>query len=174
MSDDFSKKALLDFLTYLGNKGLMNSATVAARKAATNTFLDILSDDESKDLRKIDFDEIAMRFSHLKGNNFKPDSIKIYRSRVSSALVDLQKYRANPLTFKPGAIPKIPSTSKAPIPNAVLKAGDELDESSDVTFPVPIRPNLVVKISGLPSDLTKKEASKIANVVLALAVDAET
>lgn len=171
---DFSKPKLMEFLDFLGNKGLMNKATVASRKAATNTFLSILADEEADDLRKIDLDEVALRFSNLKGGQFKPDSIKVYKSRVSSAIEDLKKYKANPLNFKPSiSAPKAPSAPKSEKDTkpSTNKAGTKSGNESEVVFPVPIRPDVVVKIAGLPSDLTKKEAAKIANVVLALATD---
>ncbi len=37
-------------------------------------------------------------------------------------------------------------------------------------LPIPIRPDLTVKIQGLPYDLTVHEANKIANVVKAMAL----
>lgn len=175
---DFSKDKLLEFLDYLATKGLMNRATVAARKAATNTVLGILEPDEVLDLRNIDLDEVASRFANLKGTEFKPDSVKVYKSRVSSALEDFKKYKASPQTFKPSiGIPKTRSSSKGAKENVtqnVPKNGDHADSSHAFTFPVPIRPDVVIKISGIPSDLTKKEASKVANVILALATENET
>src|SRR5258707_615654 len=124
MTDDFSKAKLLDFLAYLGKKGLMNRATVAARKAAANTFLSILSDQEAQDLSKIDLDQIALRFSNLKGSEFKPESIKIYKSRVSSALEDLKSYKTNPLAFKPNiTAQRAPAGSKTENAKAPLPKG---------------------------------------------------
>ena len=175
---DFSKAKLLEFLDFLGNKGLMNKATVAARKAATNTFLGILKPDEAQDLRKIDFDEVAIRFSNLKGPQFKPESIKVYKSRVSSALEDLKRYRTNPISYKPSfvvhKIPPASKTEKESTKQPFAKNDQQIDEGQGLTFPVPIRPNVVIKITGIPSDLTKTEASKIANVVLALATESKS
>jgi len=170
---DFSKAKFLEFLDFLGNKGLMNKMTVASRKAAVKTFLSILSDQEAQDVTKLDLNELAIRFSNLKGAEFKPESIKVYKSRVTTALEDFKKYRANPLSFKPtvGA----PRTSgatkaeKADDQKPVVKDQKFLDDQSGIAFPVPIRPNVVVRIVGIPSDLTKKEAAKIGNVIAALA-----
>jgi hypothetical protein len=41
---------------------------------------------------------------------------------------------------------------------------------SEIVFPIPIRPDVVVKVVGLPSDLTKQEAARIGNVINALAI----
>jgi hypothetical protein len=175
---DFSKPKLLEFLDYLKNKGLMNAATVSSRKAAANAFLGILSNEEAADLRKLDLDEVALRFSNLKGDQFKPESIKVYKSRVASALEDFKSYRANPLTFKPSTSapkpsgsPSAPKAEKAGTKSGASKQHLDFEEGPDVTFPVPIRSDVVVRLVGLPSDLTKKEAAKIANVVLALATE---
>lgn len=43
----------------------------------------------------------------------------------------------------------------------------------DDIIPIPLRPDLVVRIGRLPRDLTVAEAEKIGRVVLALAVDAK-
>jgi len=40
-----------------------------------------------------------------------------------------------------------------------------------VTLPIPIRRDLIVKLIGVPHDLTPQEAKKIANVVSAMASD---
>ena len=39
-------------------------------------------------------------------------------------------------------------------------------------FPVPLRDDVTVRIQGLPHDLTRQEAEKIARVLVALAKDA--
>jgi len=174
---DFSRDKLLEFLGFLGKKGLMNKTTVAARRASVNTLLSILSDQEAQDVRKLDLNEVAMRFTNLKGAQFKPESIKVYKSRVTSAIEDLKKYRANPLTFKPNIVsPKSSASAKADKDvekNRFVKDGKLPDNSADIIFPVPIRPDVVVRVVGVPSNLTKKEATKIANVVLALAMDGD-
>lgn len=173
MSTEYSKAKLLDFLTYLGKKGLMKEATTSARKAAVNTLLGILSDEEAADLRNIDLDSVIVRFSNLKGSEFKPESLRVYKSRVANALEDLINYKKNPLSFKPSvALPRV-SLSK---PTKAVSTGTNNTPApksenrvNEVTFPIPIRPGLIVQISGVPEDLSKDEATRIANVILALA-----
>lgn len=46
-------------------------------------------------------------------------------------------------------------------------------EFTDGTFPIQIRPDLVVRLYPIPHDLTHAEASKIARVVLAMACDTD-
>lgn len=39
----------------------------------------------------------------------------------------------------------------------------------DQIIPIPIRDNLVVRVAGIPWDLTPKEAERISRIILALA-----
>lgn len=45
----------------------------------------------------------------------------------------------------------------------------EVLNSEPRVYPIPIREDATVRIHGLPADLTKAEAEKIARVVMALA-----
>src|SRR5437016_5750290 len=161
MANDFSIQELNGFLDYLRTKGLMKADSVAARKAAVNNILGILTADEAKDVRQLDLNDVAVRFANLKGSGFKPDSIRVYKSRVSASLADFIAYRKNPMTFKPSvsgqrnaAFPKgdkneKPGTAKpkAETPNSFQPSSDE------VTFPIPIRPNIMVKLVGIPGEI---------------------
>jgi hypothetical protein len=179
MAQGFSKSDLLKFLDYLADKGLMKGAAIASRKAAANAFLGILKPEEAEDLSNLNLDEVALRFANLKGSQFKPDSMRVYKSRVSSSLEDFKTYRKNPLAFKPSAsIAKNSTTQKNDKPGAKTKSQPTAltkeqfyVPSQEVSFPIPIRPNVIVQLVGIPNDLTKREATKIANVVVALAQD---
>lgn len=180
MTSDYSRESVLHFLDYLGSKGLMKRATVGGRKAAANALLGILSDEEASDLSDLNMDELVQRFSNLKGREFKPQSLSVYKSRLRAVLDDFENYRKNPLSFRPGLAPKerrqVGLSSKegpqasnptAPRTNRPVSLPDEL------IFPIPLRDGVVVRIACIPSDLTAAEARKIANVVLALATKDE-
>jgi len=181
MSNDYSIQELNKFLDYTRSKGLMKPATVAARKAAVNNVLGILTPEETKDVRELNLDDVALRFANLKGSAFKPESIRVYKSRVAVSIADFIQYRKNPITFKPNASgqrndssPKRDKNEKPPVRGKAPQGRNIVEaETSDVIFPIPLRPNLVVKLVGIPGDLSKREAQKIANVVIALAVDGE-
>jgi hypothetical protein len=170
---------LIAFLDYLGSKGLMTGATVAARKAAVRTLLGVLDEAETADITTLDLDEVSRRLLNKRGSEFKPDSLKVYKSRVASAIEDFKRYRADPLNFKTNITPK---TTTRPKPHPKETSGSERSQShpqpraaffspseSEMVFPIPIRPNTIVKLVGVPSDLTKQEAARIANVINALA-----
>ena len=173
---------LLAFLDYLATKGLMNGVTASGRKAAVKTLFSVLDEKEAAevDVTAMDLGEVAMRLLNKRGGDLKPDSVKVYKSRVASAIADFKKYRADPLNFKVSITPK-PSTKTNKVPAQSTETPPEgapqsqqqpiaaFVSPSEIVFPVPIRPNTIVKIIGLPSDLTKLEAARIANVIHALA-----
>lgn len=174
-----SRQDVLEFLDYLGQKGLMSKSSVAARKAAVSKILGILDKDEASDVTTIDFDEVVNRFGHLQGKGYTPQSLSTYRSRAKSALDDFASYLENPLAFKPSVqsrerkslsskhLPKstedlIAEPSKQPVSTV---AGP----MSSSILPIPIRADLTVYVQGLPFDLTVTEAKKIAGVIQAMA-----
>jgi hypothetical protein len=179
-----SQKDLVAFIDFLKDKGLMNTATAVGRKAAVNTLFSALDAAETADVTTLNLDEVAKRFMN-KRNDVKPNSVKVYKSRVHSAIVDFKKYRADPLNFKVGVVSK-PVTrsgknSSNPTETAANGAYAPLSQQPhhlstfvspseiEIVVPIPIRANTIVKIVGLPSDLTKQEATRIANVIQAFA-----
>jgi hypothetical protein len=175
MSGERSREKLTEFLDWLGAKGLMAAGTVSARKAAVSKVLGILSEDEAADVLALDLDTLMTRFSNLQGKNYTPDSLVTYKSRVRSSLDEFSEYVRNPLGYRPNIQtrerrvdqPKSEqvkggTASAAPNPQAeALGTGN--------IFPIQLRPNLIVRIQGIPFDLTEPEARRIANVILAMA-----
>ncbi len=178
MSQDFSREGLLRFHDYLATKGLMNPNTVAARKAAANKMLAVLDENEAADLRKVELDEISERFFNLNKNDFTPESLVTYKSRLRSAVTDFIKHTENPSAFKTvssrtrAANQKNDGAPRKPVNGNSNISEEFLSKSnSEITVQIPIREGIVVRFIGVPSDLKKKEAQKIANVILAYATD---
>jgi hypothetical protein len=178
MANEQSRQKLLEFLDYLGAKGLMAKNTVAARKAAVGKVLSILSDDEAEDVTNLDLDEVMKRFNNLEGQKYTPGSLTTYLSRVKSALEDFESYLKNPLGFKPSVqgrekrktdSKKESSTQTANKHEAGFGRKVVKEPLSSSILPIPIRQDLVVYVQGLPYDLTETEANKIANVIRAMA-----
>ena len=186
--NDFSRKSLLAFLDYLGDKGMIKQATVSARKAAASAILGILDEEEASDVRKLDVDDLMQRFSNLQGAKFTPGSLQTYKSRFNSALDDFLRYRSDPLNFKP-AISARAARSKPKVANkesgrasgtasAEVGGGASGKETASnghagIVCPIPLRPSVVIQIAGIPSDLSKSEANKICRLVSALAIDGD-
>lgn len=177
-----SLSSLLDFMDYLANKGLMPRNTAVGRKAACNKVLGILDPEEQTDVTQIDVENAMTRFINLEGKGYTPGSLVVYKGRVASAIADFRSYLENPAGFKPSAGSKKAkadngkgnSTSKI---NRNDSAKPTIESKHEVTaqpsanvFPIPIRADVVVRINGLPFDLTPAEADKIAAVVKALAL----
>lgn len=182
MSSERSREQLLEFLDYLANKGLMAKGTVAARKAAAGKLLGILSDEEAADVTALDLDHVVERFQNLEGKNYTPASLTTYRSRTRSAIEDFTAYLENPLAFRPNVQArerrqkserkKDNSTSHGTVaPDAGERQSSKPHfEPSSSILPIPIRADKTVYVQGLPFDLTSAEATKIANVIKAMAM----
>ena len=174
MENDYSKDALIEFMDHLGQKGLINKNTAIARKAAIKALLSIFdeSDQEYSDIRTVDIDKTAERFMHLKGKNFDPKSIQVYKSRYKRAYEDFISYMQDPVNFSPSNSRKRVAVKKRPMKDASKKSpngGDrKLTDSKNIILAIPLREGCVAHIEGLPSDLTEQEAQRIANVILAL------
>src|SRR3954471_7905349 len=125
MDNSRSREAVLEFLGYCKDKGLMKAPTAEARKAAVNQVLGILGDDEASDVAKIDLDSVMRRFQNMHGSRYTPDSLKTYRARVKNSIFDFLRFRENPMDFRPSAgstanrVPKLkkPQSAQAE-PNA--------------------------------------------------------
>ena len=180
---DHSLQSLISFLDYLASKGLMPRNTVAGRKAAVGKVLGVLDPEEQADVTQIDVDSAMSRFINLEGKGYTPGSLAVYKSRVVSAISDFQTYNSNPAGFKLGSPQKRQTTgaSKSADASANKKREKVVDDSASHrpdhqvaptanVFPIPIRADLVVRIHGLPFDLTAAEAEKIASVVKAMAL----
>ena len=183
MSNGYSATEFIEFIDYLADKGLLKKATASARKAAAFAFLDILDEDEKVDIRAIDLDSLAMRFANIQGSKFTPQSLTTYKSRYNSAYKDFIAYRDNPLGFKPNISQRKKRgnsslTSTSPIGNKPAKVMPGLTTPTvtpdlageTIVFPIPIRKGVIVKVAGLPVDLTETEAEKITDVIKALAM----
>lgn len=178
---DKSLSALLGFLDWMASKGLMQRNTAAGRKAACSKVLGVLDPEEQDDVTQVNIDDAMARFHNLEGRNYVPASLAVYRSRVLAAIDDFKRHLADPASFKPGVSQRKqtndPSKKSAkresrPVEARVAQPSDQGSGSAHSpvnVFPIAIRPDVVVRIQGLPFDLTESEARKIANVVLALA-----
>jgi hypothetical protein len=182
MTDNRSRQSLLEFLDYLGDKGLMAKNTVASRKAAAGKVLGILPEDEARDVTKLNLDDVMRRFHNLEGKAYTPGSLITYQSRLRSALDDFKIYLDSPINFRPSVKARerkkpetrreTPSPRPAPQESHELESGTKASASNALS--IPIRPDTTIFVQGLPYDLTESEAAKIANVIRAMATPTGT
>ena len=179
---DKSLPSLLGFIDWMSSKGLMQRNTAAGRKAACSKVLGVLDPEEQDDVTQVNLDEAMARFHNLEGRNYVPASLAVYRSRVGAAIDDFKRHLADPASFKPGVsqrrqtpsqgkkhVKKEPQQTATRASSSPAESNPGSGHSPVNVFPIAIRPDVVVRIQGLPFDLTETEARKIANVVLALA-----
>ena len=184
MNNSRSRDELLKFLSYVGAKGLLSPSTAETRKASVNKVLGILSDDEAADVSKLDLEEVIRRFANLHGQGYTADSLRTYKSRTKSSIDDFLRYVENPMAFKVGGTKRAPRAKLAKDNETVSAAPSERIENQTVSavvtpsagsaiIPIALRADLTVHVQGLPFDLSAREAKKIANVILAMAMDSE-
>ena len=181
MADDRSRKALLAFLDYCKDKGLLKIPTAEARKAAVNQVLGILSDEEAANVSALDLDAVINRFQNMHGRRYTPDSLKTYKARVRGSIIDFTSYLKNPLDFKPKLTTVVRKTKLNRPQSSDDSPNTEISQppitlvqptATSSTLPIPLRPDLTILIHGLPFDLTEIEARKLGNVIMAMAAPA--
>jgi len=181
---NYSLDALNEFFDYAANKGLLKRNTAQSRKIATNKVLAVLDEDEKTDLRRINVDHTFDLFQNKQGTDYTPASLRVYQSRVRTALSDFINYVDKPANFRPSSVQRSNSKIKRENNNNdnVKRESQKLEKRSEInqrqndyasreiTVPVPLREGIMVKISNLPPDLTPTEADKLAAIIKAYAV----
>lgn len=186
METDYSLQALMDFMDYLSNKHILNKNTAQSRKAAANKVFSVLDQSEVADLRKLDMDMVFRRFENKEAKSYKPETLQVYRSRLTSTLSDFFSHAQNPGQFKSsvksgGSAQKTTksTTSKSQgvkrgeVPDA--RGVDAIERITParvgvLTVPVPLREGVTVQIIGLPVDLSEAEAARLAAIMTAYAM----
>lgn len=178
-----SRDDLFNFLDYLATKGLIPAATARARKASAKQVLSMLDDNEAADVLALDLDLLMRRFSTKHGQQYTPNSVRDYGSRLRSSIEDFRAYTENPLGFRiPGRARQNTSETngRQPSKRSVAKQAVAANTAPPTPqsgpsppgniLPIPLRVDLTVQIAGLPFDLSPIEARKIANIILAHAI----
>lgn len=183
MASKYSYDALMQFMDWVIEKGLLNKQTAGSRKTAAQKVLEVLDEAEREDLRELDPESAFARFQNINRSKYTPDSLKVYRSRFVAALDAFLAHADDPSSFKPIGSAKKPQSSAAskarpqaskkralsPALGTTQPTASTNDPAIDghLTLPIPVRPGLLVKVFGLPADLTDDEAKKICAVISA-------
>lgn len=183
-ADKYSAKKFEEFCNYVLEKNLMNKETASSRKVASLKILAALDESDRQDLRILDRELAFTRFQNKSGSQYTPSSLGVYRSRFLMALDNFISFQDNPSAFRPNAArlngkkkedsqkqkkstkgiaqPKVAASEHLPLENNF--------SLENLTLPIPLRPGVIVKIFGLPSDLTADEAKKISTIVTGYAI----
>ncbi len=183
---------LLQFLVTSGQKGWIKPNTAAGLKGACERVLATLDPEEKIDVAKIDVDAALQRFAN-KNTSVSPQSLRVYGSRIRSAVKYFTEAKANPTGWKPptGRSARASSNAKTPDGKTTTRrpkgastehvaehravAGSSSREPPAVldgglSYPFPLRADVTITISNIPRDLRPTEVDRIAQFLKALAL----
>lgn len=172
-------RALIEFLSFAADKGLMNANTAGSLRGACKEVLSAIegADEwEEVDVRTIDVADYAQRFERLRTSKYKPASLAVYKTRFKNGVEMFLSYVENPSGWKYTAErPAKDRNKNRPRPPGAPegKAGAAFTPPPDdymITYPFPLRHGLVVTLR-LPEDLTTREADRLCNYVKSLAFE---
>lgn len=175
-SESYTAEALLNFLKQAGMEGLINPATARSRRKALEQLAGELTDEERRDIRRIDIDDLVSRFHKLEGSSIRSETLQIYAQRVSAALEEYLGWLEQPDSFTRARREKARAFSRGDVVTSEQRAAEqvtlEATENPSNVVPVPIRDDHVVYLANLPLDLEPDEADRIARVIRAYATGA--
>ena len=147
-----------------------------------NKVLGILSEDEAKDVASIDLDEVMRRFANLHGQGYTADSLRTYKSRTKSSIDDFVRYVERSHGIQSGRS-KASATSESYSIELKTRRGIghfSASPASDRSHPGREQQHQSYRhpdgcsashSRSAVEDLTPREAKKISNVILAMAMD---
>jgi hypothetical protein len=174
--------AVIAFLDYTGEKGLVNPGTAKAMKVAVREVLEQAEGPgwQSTDVRGLDAEDVLQRFNNKTAGRFTPKSLQAYQGRFRKALSMYSQYVKDPGGWRPVKQPRLSSQSRRrmngsrPEEQSSPQHSSPVDENPDMmTYPFPLRRdgNVVFARLILPHDLTPREAERIGDHIRTLAVD---
>jgi hypothetical protein len=178
MANTYSMDDLLEFLDHAGERGLMPAATAQALAVATRNVIGVLTDQEKNDLGSQDLDAVIKRFNNKRGKDFNPSSLKEYGRRVRRAIDLFLSWRTDPTNFTVRT--RTTTNSRRKGKAAEIADGDDAHSAFEPTMvdrpgtyhsSLPVRPGVVVTLANVPHDLTKAEATRLAEFIKMLAVE---
>jgi hypothetical protein len=183
MDPNYSKDAFMQFLNFVGEKGLVKAESARAWRVAASKLLNDLSATEEADVRTIDLDIAARKVANRSPGALSPDSLGTYRQRVGVAIQEFVNWVNDPAAYKPRGLngkarPKqasdrAPRQERTPTPNATASepiAKEVHATSSGLVLPIPLRPDFLAQVV-IPRDLTVEEAKRVGAILLAMAVN---
>ena len=185
---DYSKRALMEFIETSIKKGWINLNTGGGVRTACRQILDQVADDE--DVRGVDVLDAIARFANRNPGKLSGPSLGVYRSRVQGMLDSFVSFVGDPVAYRPpkaaGARLKngeaklglvSPKTregttstpTQPPTPASHTTPVRATATETSLTLPFNLRPDFLAQIT-VPRDLTKEEAKRLAAFIDALAL----
>jgi hypothetical protein len=183
MAQDYSYDALIEFLKYAGEHGLINASTTRAYRAACSKVEDALTESERGDVRTIDVEVLFQRFMNRNKVGVSPRTLRDYKSRLQKSVSEFKAWRSDPVGYRPKGTPTTPAragkkkVSREP-ENSGEAAGVAEHEAPTtpvtkvLNIPYPLREGFTASLQ-LPRDLTTSEAERLGAFLRTLAIDFE-
>lgn len=178
---------LVEFFTNLAVKGRMAKPTAANFRLSCQTVLETVYEAGwvDVDMKRMDVEDVFSRFVILKAGLYTTGSFSAYKSRFYNGTNMYLGFLQDPQGWKP----PLKMRTAAPKPSVVNRSGSEKVGTADtavatsttttnndaphselLTHHYPLRPGVRAVLS-LPEDLTKREATRLATFIQALAVE---
>jgi len=186
MPNQYSTTDLLNFLDHAAERGLMPAATASAFAVAARKVFEILSDEETLDVRVLDLDALTRRFQNKRAHDFTPGSLKTYASRVRRAVDLFVAWRDNPANFsiktrstaasrrREGTSDRDREPPAETSPSVGQFSGSEPSSMGTYHTAFPLRPGRIVSLLNVPDDLSLAEAERLAQFVRMLALESRS
>jgi hypothetical protein len=179
-SIDTSGKALVAHWKWAADKGLMNSNTASAFRAACAQVLAVSDNWETLDVRTIDVDDTCRRFQNKRSKDFKPDSLDAYKRRFGQAVKLFLDYANDPSSWR---VPAQERSARKEKKSSGTASGEALISTPQrptggslasglIEYPFPLREGRLAYLK-LPADLKLVEVKRLTAYLNTLAVDAE-
>ena len=183
MNTNTTGKQLVEHWNWAAERGVMNSHSAHALRAACTNVLSVLDNWQEIDVSGINVDDVVQRFKNKRARDFSPSSLDAYERRFRNAVVSFLAFAKNPSGWKPKA-----RSERAPAKSSgkgydkktrktsveIMNPADEPADSTPsrglIDYPFPLRDRQVARLL-LPRDITVAEVKRIYGFMLALAVD---
>jgi hypothetical protein len=190
---DFTKSKLIQFLDMAMSKGLVNTNTGGAWKAAVNKILADLSDDD--EVHQLDVHDAVIRYNNRFPGDLTPESLKKYEQRASMAIEQFVSWKTDPMNYRSPsrgiksalngkdegkAKKKSPATAVNLVQPAAANASTTFHTATlpmvkpadpGLQIPFPLRPDFVAQVH-IPRNLSVEEAKRLSVFIQALGHDA--
>ena len=180
MNPNYSKQALLGFLTFVEKKGLVGPQLAQNWRVASGKILEDLTPAEEADVRLIDIPTSFRKFANRNSGKFKPTTLAVYRSRAENALENFASYVDDPEHFKPlggSPRPKVEGQDRTGSKGTRTRSNPShqgLQTSAmprgSIALSFPMRPEFDAQIV-IPRDMTAEEARRLSAFLATLASD---
>ncbi len=172
---DYSVARLLEYCDELGTSGKRNKHTASAMKTACERLLVDLSPDEMEDVRRVDVEAVAAKYTNKR--IAKPKTCQEYRRRVLAAIAEftghMDAMETGEASRSASPIPEIDKSTVAEIEKPVrakpVRIPREAPSTTAMTLEIPVRSDFKAQLV-LPYDLTPSEAKRLCKLIEALPI----